>query len=331
MNSLTAFLFPRHILSLPRIECNSTKGGLHMKQTSCLAQALPYLPQGLRSGIQQLPQHKQDAIQEIRIRMGRPVTLTIRNTEEPLPTAAPITVNAALMESVFKSICEHSVHSYQQEIRRGFITIAGGNRVGISATAVIQQQQQIETLRNISGMNFRIASQIIGCGEELHHRTLAQAAGGLLICAPPNGGKTTILRDLCRICGNDSRVSVIDERGEIAAMKQGVSPFVLGNQTDVFDGYPKAYGIETAVRVMSPQYLVCDEIGGGEETEAILHMLHTGVHLIATAHLGDLKELSQRPQLQRLIDAGAFRYIALLGTGTSCGQICGLRRIGQAI
>ncbi len=301
-----------------------------MKQTSCLAQALPYLPQGVRNSIQQLPQHTQDAIQEIRLRMGRPVTLTIQNNEEPLLTAAPITVNTAMMDSVFKSICEHSVHSYQQEIRRGFITIAGGNRVGISATAVMQQRQ-LETLRNISGMNFRIASQIIGCGEELHHRTLAQCPGGLLICAPPNGGKTTILRDLCRICGNSSHISVIDERGEIAAMKQGSSPFVLGNQTDVFDGYPKAYGIETAVRVMSPQYLVCDEIGGAEETEAILYMLHTGVHLIATAHLADLKELSHRPQLQRLIDAGAFRYIALLGTGSNCGQILGLRRIGQTI
>ncbi len=301
-----------------------------MKQTSCLIQALPYLPQGLRNGIQQLPKQKQDAIQEIRIRIGRPVTLTILNSEELLTTASPITVNAALLENIFKSICEHSVHSYQQEIRRGFITIAGGNRVGISATAVIQNRQ-VETLRNISGMNFRIASQIIGCGEELHHRTLAQAAGGLLICAPPNGGKTTILRDLCRICGNEHRVSVIDERGEIAAMQHGCSPFALGNQTDVFDGYPKAYGIETAVRVMSPQYLVCDEIGGAEETEAILHMLHTGVHLIATAHLGDLKELAQRPQLQRLIDAGAFRYIALLGTGTGCGQIRALRRIGQAV
>ncbi len=301
-----------------------------MNQTSCLAQALPYLPQGLRSAISQLPKQKQEAIQEIRLRMGRPVTLTIQNSEEPLSAAAPITVNAALLEGVFKSICEHSVHSYQQEIRRGFVTIAGGNRVGISATAVIQQQN-VETLRNISGMNFRIASQIIGCGEELYHRTLAQAAGGLLICAPPNGGKTTILRDLCRVCGNGSRVSVIDERGEIAAMQHGCSPFVLGNQTDVFDGYPKAYGIETAVRVMSPQYLICDEIGGAEETEAILHMLHTGVHLIATAHLGDLKELAQRPQLQKLIDAGAFRYIALLGTGKSCGQIRSLRRMGQAV
>ncbi len=302
-----------------------------MKQTSCLAQALPYLPQGVRGGIQQLSQQKQDAIQEVRLRMGRPVTLTIQNNEELLLTAPPITVNTSIMETVFKSICEHSVHSYQQEIRRGFITIAGGNRVGISATAVMQHHQQIETLRNISGLNFRIASQIIGCGEELYHRTLAQTPGGLLICAPPNGGKTTILRDLCRICGANYRVSVIDERGEIAAMKQGNSPFVLGNQTDVFDGYPKAYGIETAVRVMSPHYLVCDEIGDAEETEAILHTLHTGVHLIATAHLGDLKELTQRPQLQRLIDAGAFRYIALLGTGATCGQIRGLRRLGQGI
>lgn len=262
--------------------------------------------------------------------------LVIRGTEQilypdgtlGLDKENGIVITTAHMDTMFKNICEHSVHSYQQELRRGFITIAGGNRVGLCASAVIHTHE-IETLRYISGINIRIASQIFGCGEELYHRTLAQSKHGLLICAPPGGGKTTILRDLCRILGESLRVSVIDERGEIAAMQHGISQFDLGQMTDVFDGYPKAIGIETAVRVMSPHYVICDEIGDLPETEAILRTIHTGVQLVATAHLGSLHELSQRPQLQRLIDAGAFRYAALLGTGTQCGQIVSVRRLGQ--
>ncbi len=299
-----------------------------MKRTSCLPQALPYLPAELRSRIQQLPSPMQEQIQEIRLRTGRSVTITVQGEEQLLPhSGTPAVLSPSYMDAVFRSVCEHSVHSYQQEICRGYITIAGGNRVGLCGTAVMQQQ--IEGMRHISGMNLRIAAQIHGCGEELYHRTLDGKTGGLLICAPPNSGKTTILRDLCRICGSRYRVSVIDERSELAAMHQGISPFDLGAMTDVFDGYPKAIGIETAVRVMAPQYVVCDEIGGIEETEAILHTVHTGVHLIATAHLEDLRQLSQRPQLQRLIEAGVFRYAVLLGSGTQCGRIMTIRRIGQ--
>lgn len=302
-----------------------------MNRTSCLPQALLYLPAELRNRIQKLPQQTREQIQEIRLRTGRPVAITLQGQEELLPhDGTSAVVSAAYLDGVFRSVCEHSVHSYQHEINRGYITIAGGNRVGLCGSAVLQRQQ-VEGLRHISGINIRIAAQIRGCGEELFHRTLEGDMGGLLICAPPNSGKTTMLRDLCRICGSRYRVSVIDERGELAAMHQGSSPFELGTMTDVFDGYPKAMGIETAVRVMAPQYVVCDEIGGMEETEAILHTVHTGVHLIATAHLGDLRQLSQRPQLQRLIDAGVFRYAVLLGSGAQCGKILTIRRIGQPV
>lgn len=307
-----------------------------MQQTSSFPKAVSYFPAPLRNALEHINGTVQQQIQEIRLRNGRPMSIVINGTEQILHSdgamghdrKSGIVVTTAHMDAMFKNICEHSVHSYQQELRRGFITIAGGNRVGLSASAVIHTRE-IETLRYISGMNIRIASQIVGCGEELYHRTLAQSKNGLLICAPPGGGKTTILRDLCRILGESLRVSVIDERGEIAAMQHGVSQFDLGQMTDVFDGYPKAMGIETAVRVMSPHYVVCDEIGDLPETEAILRTIHTGVQLIATAHLGSLQELSQRPQLQRLMDAGAFRYAALLGTGAQCGQILSVRRVGQ--
>ena len=107
----------------------------------------------------------------------------------------------------------------------------------------------------------------------------------------------------------------------IAAVQNGVPQFDLGAQTDVFDGYPKAEGIAIAVRVMSPQILICDELGGAAETDALLHSLHTGVRLIASAHAESIPALRRRPQIRRLIEAGAFSHAVLLGSGAQCGQV----------
>ena len=106
--------------------------------------------------------------------------------------------------------------------------------------------------------------------------------------------------------------------------------FTVGTQTDVFDGYPKAEAIGTAVRVMSPELLICDEIGGQAEADMLLQTMHTGVSLIASAHAADLQTLLLRPQIRRLTDAGIFRKVVFLGTGTQCGQIRGISQLQRS-
>ena len=117
------------------------------------------------------------------------------------------------------------------------------------------------------------------------------------------------------------RVCILDERGELAGVRNGIPQFAVGAQTDVFDGYPKAEAIEIAVRVMSPELLICDEIGGQAEADMLLRSVHTGVSLIASAHASDLRTLLLRPQIRRLTDAGIFSQGVLLGTGAQCGKI----------
>ena len=145
--------------------------------------------------------------------------------------------------------------------------------------------------------------------------------GGVLLAGPPASGKTTVLRDLARILGDRMRICIPDERGELAAVRNGIPQFAVGAQTDVFDGYPKAEAIAAAVRVMNPELLICDEIGSEAETEMLLQSVHTGVTLIASAHAADLQTLLLRPQIRRLTEAGIFRRGFLLGTGEACGQI----------
>lgn len=309
-----------------------------MTVTSKFRDVLPYLPHELRQPLSKIPAQDAAEIREIRLRLGRPMQIICTDTAYNITAQGTrialeetgILVTRQMLDTCFQSICAHSVHSWQAAIRQGFITVAGGCRVGLCGTAVIQNQQ-LETVRSISSMNFRIAAERTGCAEAIYsrlHDTLR--TGGLLITGAPASGKTTVLRDLARIIGDRHRVCILDERGEIAAVRNGIPQFSVGTQTDIFDGYPKAEGIAIAVRVMSPEYLICDEIGDAAETAQLLQSLHTGVKIIASAHAGSLAEVHQRPQLRSLMQAGVFRYAVLLGSGAQCGQVLAAEAVREA-
>lgn len=306
------------------------KGG--MSVNTSFQQVLPYLPAPLQIPLTQIPATVQTEVQEIRLRIGRAMHVSLRSGERVVTRtgqlaaepAAGVTVTRELLDIVFRNVCTHSLHACQNAIRQGFVTIAGGCRVGLCGSAVMQNGA-IDNVRAVSGLNIRIASARVGCAEKLSRQI--GGSGGVLLCGAPGSGKTTLLRDLARILGADTRVCVMDERREIAAVQNGSPQFDLGAQTDVFDGYPKAEGIAIAVRVMAPEVLICDELGGAAEAEALLHSLHTGVRLIASAHAESIAAVCQRPHIRRLIEAGAFGTAVLLGSGTACGQVLAAERL----
>ena len=308
-----------------------------MQIHSAFRQALPFFPAPLRQALSRIPAESADKIQEIRLRIGRNLHITMQGTESALTkdgalTAEPaegIAVTRQIIDTMFQNLSAHSLHSVLGTVRQGFITIAGGSRAGLCGTAVMQQTS-IETVRAVSGINLRIAAERVGCAETLIARLGGrEQLAGLLIAGAPASGKTTILRDIARILGSRYRVSLLDERGELAAVTNGQPQFSVGVQTDVFDGYPKAQAIEIAVRVMSPQYIICDEIGGGDETAAMLQSLRTGTVFIASAHAGSVEELSRRPQIKALLQAGVFRNIVLLHQGLRCGEIAAVVPVRQ--
>lgn len=233
-------------------------------------------------------------ITELRLRAGRKAMITVGNRCIPCSE----TISKEEIEQCFQELCQHSVHSFAREISEGYITLPAGHRVGFCGTAIIDRDK-IETLKDISSINIRIAREVVGCAEELYHSLFSQGVRSLLLAGKPLSGKTTVLRDLARILGADHRVAVIDSRNEIAAVHKGTPSLSIGDNTDVLTGYPKHEGILTAIRTLSPEIIICDEIG--DDADAVKQCIHCGVKLVASAHADSIKELYQRPDTAELL------------------------------
>ena len=71
-------------------------------------------------------------------------------------------------------------------------------------------------------------------------------------------------------------------------------------------GYGRYDGMEIALRTMSPDVIVIDEIGSRGESERMLDHLNSGVRLLATAHAQSARQALLRPGVQVLIENGIF-------------------------
>ncbi len=181
-------------------------------------------------------------------------------------------------------------------------------------------------MRHISGLNFRVSHAVTGCAEPLFRQICPERPSSLLLAGAVGSGKTTMLRDLCRLLGASWRLTLVDERSEIAAVHHGVPQYDVGLHTDVLDGFPRAEGLLTALRVLTPEVLVCDEISTEADAQAILRIHGSGVPVVASAHGTSLEDLERRPALKQLLDKGVFRYAAVL-SGREQGKVQTLRRV----
>ena len=210
-------------------------------------------------------------------------------------------------------------------MKNGFITIAGGHRVGIAASCVIGNQGEISAIKGISSLNIRIARDIEGIADDFINNIFANDIKSVLIVGEPSSGKTTILRDIARkISGSDygfQRVCIVDERSEIASVYSGVSNKKSLQNCDILDGYPKAHGMMIALRSLSPDVILCDEIGSYEDVLAIENIANSGVKIIATIHASNMSQLSKRPQFQNLMKTGAFELAIFLSGKNNPGEI----------
>ena len=244
-------------------------------------------------------------IAEIRLRTGRSAC-AVMTDGRTLKCSSPFSQQD--ITECFLELCRNSVHSFAREISEGYITLPGGHRVGFCGTAV-EQCGKLSTLKDISSLNIRFAREVRGCAEELCRRAFPDGLCSLIVCGKPLSGKTTVLRDTARILGESHRVAVVDCRGEIAGVSGGVPALDIGENTDVLNGYPKGEGIMCALRSLSPEIIICDEIGG--DAEEVRQCMNCGVRLIVSAHAGSIPELMSRPALRELLPL--FDRAALLG------------------
>lgn len=276
---------------------------------------LEYLPITIRKII---TENMSEDIEEIRLRTNKPLSLKIG---QEIQTTEYI-VNQQEVLQAFEKICENSVYSYRRQICDGYITIKGGNRVGIVGSAVVDNGQVIN-INYISSLNFRIAKQKIGCSNKIIEDIINYKNNTIyntLIVSPPGCGKTTLLRDIVRNISNGinvlgfkgKTVGIVDERGEIAAMYKGIAQNDIGIRTDVVDNMPKPEAMRMLVRSMAPDVIACDEIGSLEDIKAIDYAMCSGIKGIFTAHGKDLDEVNRNPELSKLLEKHTFDRIILL-------------------
>lgn len=292
--------------------------------------AISLLPDKYKSVLNSVSENVAIKVKEIRFRDGEPVTLNTQNDIYYIRKNGALTVSFCtdllitdekdLQEIVFY-LSRRSLHTYQDMIAKGFIPLRGGCKAGVVGRAVMKNGS-VYSVSSFNSVNIRVARSFFGCSKDLLEK-VGEDCPSYLIIGAPLSGKTTVLRDLCRFYSGKERLNplktaVIDERDEIASRSFGVG-IDVGVHTDVLTLYPKAIGMEIAVRTLSPDIVILDEIGSDEEAKAMLSAVNTGVNFIATAHGSSMEEVLRRPNIKRLVNAGTFKKaVVLCGKDNPC-------------
>ena len=277
-------------------------------------QAAAVLPGPLRDGLRALGEDRLEEAEEFRLRRGFPMTALLPEGERE--TNGP-PVGEDELRQVVENATQCSAHTALDRVRQGFVTLRGGHRIGLCGS-VTKKDGRIVTLRELSSLSIRVARSVPGLAKPLLPELTEDGRFlSTLILAPPGAGKTTLLRDLVRALSDGEgcpphRVSVADERGEIAALWRGEPQLYVGRHTDVLDGCSKSEGLSILIRGMDPQVAAADELGGSEDVRAAEEAAGCGVAVLATAHGAGLEDLRRRPACRELLELGAFRRLVVL-------------------
>ena len=306
-----------------------------------------FLSPKVRRALMDMPKRQRDGLMEIRLRKHMPVVCVFAESDLCLCSGGDtfelnqlafgrdvsdlLVMDDEEWVKAVQLVTSSSLYALERELKAGFITIKGGHRVGIVGRTVYQNGQ-LSTQSQISSLNFRIGRDMRGISNRLMPYIVEKGRmrpRNVLLISPPGLGKTTVLRDISRSLSyglwdvgfKGCKVSVVDERSEIAACDDGVPQYDLGPRTDVLDGCDKRDGITMMVRSMSPDIVVVDEIGAKDDADAINEAVRSGVGVMATAHAKNLDDAMSRKTLGELLTDKTFDLAITLGRSLGFGTV----------
>lgn len=250
-----------------------------------------------------------EGLEEIRLRRALPVRLYINNTsffinrkgvlQSSIENA--VRISKAEIDEAVELITKSSMYAVGDELCNGYITVAGGHRVGICGRAVMTNGK-VSFIKDICGLNYRLSHEILGAADTVINSIYnGGKIRNTLIISPPQCGKTTILRDIARQLSNKNvKTAIVDERGEIAGMNGGISGYELGANADILDFCPKDVGMIMMLRSMSPEVIITDEIGTKSDICAIEKLINSGVGVITSIHADNRADITKRADIAKL-------------------------------
>ena len=244
-----------------------------------------------------------DKLEELRLRLGYPPQMVLH---------CGCVTGSKVIDREDISYCINAASKYSpwsaSTIAQGYITAAGGHRIGICGDAVIQDG-------NVKGISvprylcLRVARDFPGVAQNA-----STNVGSVLIIGPPGSGKTTFLRDMVRNISSagTGSVAVVDERRELFPVTESGVCFYPGQNTDILSGCLKPQGIDMVLRTMGPSAIAVDEITAEQDCKALIQAGWCGVQILATAHAKDKEDLYSRPLYRPLLESGLFEHLFIL-------------------
>lgn len=211
------------------------------------------------------------------------------------------------LEQTLVRLTGGELFAVNEQIKRGYIPLSGGVRVGICGRAAYDGED-IRGISEIGSLVFRFQTGRCDFADHLYSEW-CRIEGGMLIASRPAGGKTTALRSLCQRIGTGRgarAVVIVDERCEFETQDR------FYGSVSILRGYRRAEGIEIALRTMSPEVIVVDEILTTEDAQALSVAVCAGVTVLASTHAEGCREALLRPGVRLLVDRGAFTRVVVL-------------------
>ena len=260
------------------------------------------------------------ALSELRFRTGFPIFGLYNGTKKYLSEqGAVLNANNAFkcgqedVSEIINGITERSLYAFNDRLKQGYITTKDGIRVGVAGECVFDDGKII-TVKKITSLNVRIPHEIKDCSSKIYDKLFIENVLSVLIVSPPAKGKTTILKDLARKLNERTAYSllIIDERGEFES--------VSGENIDSVKYADKPYAMNYAVRSMSPQIIITDELQTYEDWKCAEYAATCGVKIIASCHGKNARDLLNKEYFNKNV----FERYVFLDENKTAGNVKGV-------